>query len=406
LLLIVLATIASSACGGGDDGAPARAAPLAAPTPVDRGTLLQATWSAYPRLVRLEHQSDTRRNGRIVASLTEHAGGRWQAGFHASSDDGATFARIGALVDAEFAKGLCCGTLFEMPQAVGALPAGTLLYSASIGADTPGAFMEHRIYRSDDGGASFRRIEGATCGRSSVPRTVGALGSGIWEPEFLVAADGSLACIYSDETEPGKSQVLKLTATSDGTSWSPPRVIVAGPAPSDRPGMAGVRKLPSGRYAMTFETCSTARLDCAAHLMISTDGLAWGALGELGTRPQTAAGQYFRHAPTLAWTGAPGRATGGFVLIGQIVAGDGAGVDVSANGRAFLLNERADGGGEWRLAAAPIGLASAPQASNWCQNYSTPLLPSPDGRQILMMQTDSTAQGGCEARFGRGPLPP
>ena len=350
--------------------------------------------------------SDPRRNGRIVASLTENVGGAWQAGFHASSDDGLTFARVGTLADPEFAKGLCCGTLFEVPQAVGGLAAGTLLYSASIGADSEGAFMAHRIYRSDDGGASFRPIDGATCGRESVPRRVGAPGSGLWEPEFLVAADGSLACIYSDETEPGKSQVLKLTATSDGTTWSAPRVVVAGPAPSDRPGMAGVRKLPSGLYAMVFEHCSTARLDCAARLMFSTDGLDWGALGALGIRPQTAAGQYFRHAPTLAWSGAPGRANGAFALIGQIVAGDGAGIDVSGNGRVLLLNDRADGGGDWRLVAAPIGLASAPQATNWCQNYSTPLLPSRDGTQILMMQTDSTDDGGCLARFGRSALPP
>ena len=40
------------------------------------------------------------------------------------------------------------------------------------------------------------------------------------------------------------------------------------------------------------------------------------------------------------------------------------------------------------------------------QNYSTPLLPSADGAQILLMQTDGTAEGGCAARFGRGRLSP
>jgi hypothetical protein len=59
-----------------------------------------------------------------------------------------------------------------MPQAVGMLPAGTLLFSASIGLDAVGALMEQRIYRSDDAGATFTRIEGAACGRPAFPTGV------------------------------------------------------------------------------------------------------------------------------------------------------------------------------------------------------------------------------------------
>ena len=395
------------ACGGGGTGgesAGPRATPLNAS--VERGTLLQTTWSAYPRLVRLEHQSDASRNGRIVASLTENVNGVWQAGFHASGDDGASFQRIGALVDGAFGAGLCCGTLFEVPQAVGSIGAGTLLYAASVGADVAGGFMAQPIFRSDDGGATFHRIDGANCGVAPVRRAPGRVGSGVWEPELLVAADGSLACIYSDETDSGMSQVLKLTATVDGVAWSAPQVIVAGPLSTDRPGMAVVRKLPSGRYAMSFENCSTARLDCSVRVKLSDDGLHWGALGTLGTRPQTAAGQYFRHAPTLAWTAMAGQPRGVLALIGQIVSADSASVDVSATGRVVFVNDSGDGSGDWRMVPAPIGLASAPLVTNWCQNYSTPLLPSTDGARVLLMQTDSTADGGCSARFGGGRLAP
>ena len=408
IVLAVLAAVAavlSVGCGGGSHESPGpRAAPLDAS--IARGTLLQATWSAYPRLVRLAHQSDASRNGRIVASVTENANGAWRAGFHVSGDDGASFQRIGALADPAFAAGLCCGTLFELPQAVGSIDAGTLLYAASVGADVAGGYMSHPIYGSDDGGGTFRRIDGATCGTSSLPRAPGAAGSGIWEPEFLVAADGSLACIYSDETEPGRSQVLKLTSTRDGVTWTAAQVIVAGPASSDRPGMAVVRRLPSGRYAMSFESCSAAALDCAVRLKLSDDGLHWGALGTLGTRPQTAAGQYFRHAPTLASTAAAGNSGGMLALIGQIVGADSAGVDVSATGRVLFVNDSGDGSGDWRMVTAPIALPSAPQVTNWCQNYSTPLLPSTDGANVLLMQTDGTGDAGCTARFGRGRLSP
>jgi hypothetical protein len=394
------------ACGGGgSDTAAAPAQPQAlALAPVDRGSLLDGGWSAYPRLVRLEHQADPAQNGRVIASLTENTGGVWRTGFHASSDGGAHFSRLSELTDPAYARGLCCGTLYELPRDVGALTAGTLLYAASVGADVAGTLMENRIYRSTDAGTSFSRVEGATCGRSAVPRSVGAGGSGVWEPEFLIAADGSLACIYSDETEPGRSQVLKLTTTRDGVAWSAPVVIVAGTEASDRPGMAGVRRLPSGRYAMTYEHCSTARLDCTVRLKLSNDGLHWGAPGSAGTRPQTADGRYFRHAPTLAWAPVAGHPNGVLALIGQILTSDNSVADPVYNGRVLLLNASADGSGDWLMQASPIGLPGAPQQTNWCQNYATPLLPSPDGSQLLLMQTDSTADGGCNARFGQGSL--
>jgi hypothetical protein len=71
----------------------------------------------------------------------------------------------------------------------------------------------------------------------------------------------------------------------------------------------------------------------------------------------------------------------------------------------LLVNDDVETGAEWHMVPAPIGLAAPPAVSNWCQNYSTPLLPSADGTRLLLMQTDSTGDGGCAARFGSGPLP-
>jgi hypothetical protein len=199
---------------------------------------------------------------------------------------------------------------------------------------------------------------------------------------------------------------LKLTRTTDGRSWSAPRLIVTGATSTDRPGMAVVRRLPSGTYLMSFESCSLAHLDCSARLKRSSDGLDWGDMTDLGTRPQTADGSYFRHAPTLAWAALPGHAAGLTVLIGQIVANDAlpAGVDSSSNGRALMVSTGTDGTGPWQMVSAPIGLQTPSTSSDWCPNYSTPLLPSVDGSRVLLMQTDWSSDGLCTARFGSGSL--
>jgi hypothetical protein len=397
--------LAVAACGGGTASDPAVSGPSVAADSAElpRGALLNSDWAAYPRLVRLAHQSDSTKNGRILASVTERLNDRWQAGLHSSEDGGASFRRLAAVTDDRFQTGLCCGSLFELPQDVGTLPAGTLLYAASVGADTEGALMEQPIYRSDDAGASFRRVEGASCGRSPNPRG-GSAGWGVWEPEFFIAGDGSLACVHSDETEPGRSQVLKLTTTRDGVAWSAPRVIVTGPLATDRPGMATVRRLPNGRFAMSFENCSSVALDCAARLRWSDDGLDWGDPATLGTRPQTAGGAFFRHTPTLVWLAETGHAHGALALIGQIVAGPSGAVDPVDNGQVLFINANGDGSGDWRMVAAPIGLAQPPSTTNWCQNYSSALLPSADGLSLLMMQTDRSDAGACLARFGTGTL--
>jgi hypothetical protein len=412
LLLLALAWL-FAACGGGGSGADQRTTagmvtPAAATSHAAQGTLLQSNWSAYPRLVRLAHQAVPALNGRIVASLTETVNGAAQTGFHASDDDGATFRRLGALRDAAYDGGLCCGTLFELPVNVGALPAGTLLYAASIGQQRAGAFMQQPIFRSDDGGATFRRVgDNAVCGRAARARkTDGSSDTGVWEPEFLIDADrATLACIFSDETEPGWSQVLKITTTTDGLHWTAPRVIVAGPAATDRPGMAVVRRLPNGRYAMSLERCSLQRLYCAAHLRFSQDGLDWGAPAAGDVRPQTAEGRFLRHAPMLTWAPAAGRAGGALLLIGQLVATADGGVDAANNGQALLVDDSGSGNGPWQLATTPIGLASAPAVGNTCQNYSTAMLPSADGTRLVMMQTDFGADGStCVARYGSGLL--
>ncbi|MFG6488131.1 sialidase family protein [Roseateles sp. BYS78W] len=405
LLPAILLISACVGCGGGGGSSPPPTTTPTTPTtpaPTRTGTLLNGDAEAfYPRLIRLAHQADTSQNGAVIASAIAFNGGVAQGRIFISRDDGVSFALQGSVTDAAWPKGLCCGSIYELPSSVGTLPAGTLVWSASIGQDTTGQPMSHPIYRSSDAGKTWT-VLGANCGVGQKPR--GGDGTGIWEPQFLVTGDGQLACMYSDETEAGHSQVLKITSTADGVTWTAPRLLVAGTLASDRPGMAVTSRLGDGSYLLSYEFCSTAGLDCRVYLKRSADGLDWGSPSDKGFEPKTADGHWFRHAPTHVWLPAQQRVA----LIGQILNNSAGAVDTTGNGSTVFLSSTADASGAWTTMTAPVNTLNAPLATNWCQNYSSPLLPSADGKQLLMLSSDFETVNGaqaCRTRFGRGALP-
>ncbi|WP_310332331.1 sialidase family protein [Roseateles asaccharophilus] len=393
---------ACASCGGGGGSSPTTPTEPPPPPPVRTGTLLNGDAEAfYPRLIRLAHQADASLNGAVIASTIAFPGGQGQGRIFISRDDGSSFALQGSVTDATWPKGLCCGSIYELPSTVGVLAKGTLLWSASVGQDTPGTPMKHPIYRSTDAGKTWTALN-AHCGIAREPR--GGEGTGIWEPEFLVTKDGQLACMYSDETDDGASQVLKIMNTADGVTWTAPRLLVAAVKPTDRPGMAVTSRLGDGSYLLSYEFCSTAGLDCRTYLKRSADGLNWGDPADKGFEPKTAAGQWFRHAPTHVWLPAQQR----IALVGQILNDAGGGPDAAGNGGTIFISSTADGSGAWTTMAAPVKPLAPPTATNWCQNYSSPLLPSADGKQLLMLASDFETVNGaqaCRTRFAKGALP-
>lgn len=404
LLPALLLIGACASCGGGGGGgSPSTPDPVPpAPVPTRTGTLLNGDAEAfYPRAIRLAHQADASLNGAVIASTIAFNGGTGQGRIFISRDDGASFALQGAVTDAAWPRGLCCGSIYELPSTVGVLPAGTLLWSASVGQDTPGTPMKHPIYRSNDAGKTWTSLN-ANCGVGRKPR--GGDGTGIWEPEFLVTKDGQLACMYSDETDDGASQVLKIMNTADGATWTAPRLLVAAVKATDRPGMAVTSRLGDGSYLLSYEFCSTAGLDCRVYLKRSADGLDWGSTADKGQEPKTADGGWFRHAPTHVWLPAQKR----IALVGQILNTGAGAVDTAGNGGTIFISSTADGSGAWTTMAAPVKVLNAPNGTNWCQNYSSPLLPTADGKQLIMLASDFETVNGaqqCRTRFARGNLP-
>ena len=341
-------------------------------------TALSNQTALYGRLVRLEHGGS---NGRILASVTAFPGGNNEIDIYSSNDGGNSFSQLSAITDPQFAGGLCCGTLYELPSAVGSLPAGTVLWAGTVGQNTSLHQMEVKVYQSPDGGQTWSYL--SNCVNTTNP-------GGLWEPQFNIASDGALVCHWSDETKGATySQRLARARSYDGVTWQDQSDTVASDIQSDRPGMAVVTLLPSGTYFMSYELCGPAA--CTVFYRTSSDGWNWGDPAFTGTKIAAANGQFFEHAPTNAYS-----PNGKLLLVGQVLLNQDGSV-ASGNGQTIFTTTSADGSGPWQTQAAPVPVPDAQNAV--CPNYSSPLLPSLDGSSVLGLASDYSGSN-CLMYYG------
>jgi len=362
---------------GGEGGkVPVKTAPQ--PLPVDGN---------YARVIQ-------RSNGTIVASIqSPQASGKTGGTIFESTDDGLSFHVIGHIDEPLASGNLCCTTLYELPRALGKLPAGALLWAASTGWGQTAAPMKLPVWSSIDGGKTWSPLSTIAAG------VIYTLHHGLWEPEFSLLDDNTLVCHFSDETDPAHSQKLVEVRTTDGLSWSAPKETVALADGGLRPGMAIVRRGPAGVFYMSYEVCGVPGDNCTAHLRTSTDGWNWGSPTDIGLRPSTVDGKYFQHAPTLMWTSAPGQ-FGRFFLVGQVTFDKNGGV-AAANGN-FVMANAENATMPWYGIAAPTPVTPAPYDDS-CPNYSSPLLPLDNG--TVGLELASRYDGAvCRTYFARGPL--
>jgi hypothetical protein len=339
----------------------------------------------YPRLIRLEHSGAA--NGRIIASVTSSDASGKLSPILESTDEGATFHKIGFVRDSEGWKGQCCATLFELPRQVGTMPAGTLLWAASMGQDGgANRRIAIRVNVSYDHGATWSFL-------SEVNRSPNH--DGKWEPEFSVDANGELVCHFADETEaPVYSQVVARQVSADGLTWGPKLETLQMPPDPVRPGMPIVRQLPDGRYLMNYEICNLAPTGCGSYTRISADGDDWGDPLDVGTRVMTADGHYFQHAHTITLM-----PDGRLLTVGQIYV-DAKNKPAPGNGGMLLANDN-NGTGPWYPLPAPVVVPNP--ANDPCPNFSSAILPVDGGKNVLEIAADFGSDHVCHAFFGKGP---
>jgi hypothetical protein len=381
-LTLTTAVVPATATGGG------------APPPggAENGTRLMEGPALYPRAIRLEHSGAA--NGTIVASAVTFADGAGHGAIFSSTDHGRTFTRVGTVSDPGAAEGLCCSTLYELPRQVGDLPAGTLLWSASVGqeADPETRRMTLPVWASGDQGRTWEHV-------STAATAAGV--KGLWEPEFAVSPGGDLVLYVSDENQqPTHSQTIVQATSPDGVTWSSLENVVAAKDPALRPGMPVVRRLPGGTYLMSYEICGPGQ-NCRHMTRRSSDAVSWGPVTHLGRPVRTADGTHFRHAPTISWYD-DGTDDGRLLGIGQMLYGAD-GTVLPGNGSTIMTNDAAPES-PWRTAAAPVRIFEP--WNNYCPNYSSTLLPMPERDELLELATGYDAEDGtCTTYFAVAGLP-
>ncbi|RZS40726.1 hypothetical protein EV193_10338 [Herbihabitans rhizosphaerae] len=365
--------------------APASAAPAQA-----ERKLIHEGMGSYPRLIRLEHSAVAK--GRIIASITSEDGAGRYAPIYESRDEGKTFTKISEVRDPEGGPGgMCCGTLYELPQQVGDMRKGTLLWAATYGHSAGQTRrVGIKVWSSRDAGRTWKYLAEPVRSHNH---------DGMYEPEFILDANGTLVMHFADETEAPKfAQVLNRVTSTDGVNWSTKQRTMAIPPDPVRPGMPIVRRLPDGRYYFAYEICNYRDRYCDPYFKISPDGANYGDPGAPGVRAQAAGGKHYEHAQTITLFPGAAPERPRILMVGQIYV-DAKGKPLPGNGKTLLANDNL-GEGEWYEVPAPVHVANP--INDWCPNYSSTLLPVNGGNDVLQIAADYD-NGTCRAYFATGP---
>jgi hypothetical protein len=227
----------------------------------------------YPKTVELRYQSSSSLNGTLLVTFEQPAEVPVFP-IYRSTDNGTTWTRISSVTDTVNGWGnRCCAFLYELPQRIGSLAAGTVL-CAGISAPLNDSATYLELYASRDGGATWTWVSRIAKGGSYST-------TAIWEPNLLVA-NGALICYYSDSRDPAHSQKISHQASADGVNWGPAVDDVALSPSNLRPGMPVVSKLPNGNYFMSYEVVNEGS-GTPCYFKISSDPESWNAT-DIGTQ--------------------------------------------------------------------------------------------------------------------------
>ncbi|MDG0813457.1 sialidase family protein [Cohnella rhizosphaerae] len=238
-----------------------------------------AVWSgssaqsaSYARALQLQYNGSN--NGKMYATFETWTGNVPGPSFpiFESTNGGQSWSQVGTVTDVNAGAGEYLreqGFLYELPQQVGSMPAGTMLLAVN---SFPDGEQVHnlQLYKSNDLGRSWTYVSTIASG--------GAYGGGmnwqsqgIWEP-FLLVANNKLICYYADEQSPDHNQMVVHRTSTDGVNWSGTvNDVTLGEL---RPGMPVVTKMGNGQYMLVYEIVGLPHDQ--VHFKISSNPENWG----------------------------------------------------------------------------------------------------------------------------------
>jgi hypothetical protein len=321
--------------------------------------------SLYAHAIELQHSSDA--NGELLASFEQYSSSCMP--IYRSLDSGKTWTQISSVCDTvnSWHNIQLEPVLYELPQAIGAYPAGTILAAGdSIPADNSATKID--MYASEDHGLTWSFVSSIATGGAAVA----ANGyTPVWEPYFLVANNKLIAWI-SDQRNSSYGQMLGHFTTTDGVNWSAEVADVTYPAYAARPGMAIVHQLGNGQYILTYEYCGAPSGGCPVYYKISANPETFGSV--TGVQLITTDGIKPSANPYNAWlpTGGPD---------GTIV------VSAYSDQELYASN---DYGATWHR-----------MFDNTPAGYSRGLLPLADGKSLLVTSGGVlTTNGSNKVTYG------
>ena len=275
-------------------------------------------------------------NGKMYATFEQYTTGVSSFPIFESLDSGRSWSKVGDVKDTHKGVGMRWEPqLYELPQAIGNMPAGTLL-SAGLVLPYDRSFCEIDLYKSTDAGRTWSYVSTIAVGTQAIPGS-----DPVWEP-FLMVANNKLYCFYSDERDAAFSQKLVHQSTADGTNWS--SVVNDVAISGQRPGMVVVTQMPNGSYLMTYEIIGK---PSGAYYKISSNLESWNA-GDQGTVFDTNGSSPY--CVTMNST-----------------------IILSSAGTGNLYTNANNGIGSWNQISSPIGTA-----------YSRALVPLNNGRLFVI----------------------
>jgi hypothetical protein len=365
--------------------------------------------TTYAKIVVLKNSGSSNGTQLVTFDKLVLVGGVQQYPIYRSTDNGASWSNIANITPSSDFPTLTRTSqpfLYELPQAVGSLPAGTILLSGMI-MPTDRSSSRLVLYKSLDHGSTWSLQSTIDTGGPAVyDPTPSSTTTTVWEPSLIVDGNGGLVAYFSDERQKGSGVLQAVSyrrSTDGGLTWGSLVNVSAPTNSSDRPGMITVTKLPDGRYLATFEVVNrpSQSLNTApVYYKISTDGLNWSPSTSIGTQVKLANGLGVGSSPYVKWVPAGGP-KGMVVIAAKWSLTTGGAIDRGEN---FFVNYNL-GDGPWERLPMAVTYDSTDSDGGTFSGFAQGIDVSVDGRTLYQAtNVDNPTTTYNDIRVGSIPL--